>query len=112
MISKPFRVYEWERLSSSQVLFIYGHLDRVYDLEIDTQYPLNYSIGESMQDLEHTNPFLHFAMAFVGTWETDLKKRSSIPLIAGASWIKDHYQNPFVLMSSGYEASPMQYPLK
>jgi hypothetical protein len=79
MISKPFQVYEWEGLSGSQVLSIYGHLDRVYDLEIDTQHPLNDPTGEIMQNLEYAEPFLHFTMAFVGTWDTDLKKRSSIP---------------------------------
>jgi hypothetical protein len=51
-------------------------------------------------------------MGYVGTWETDLKKRSSIPLNAGASRIKDRYQNPFIRMVGGYVASPMQYPLK
>jgi hypothetical protein len=90
MISKPFQVYEWEGLSGSQVL----------------------STGEIMQDLEHTEPILHFAMGYVGTWETDLKKRSSIPLNAGASRIKDRYQSPLILKGGGNGASPTQYPME
>lgn len=104
-------IFRHRQLNGSQVLSIYGHLDQVYDLEIGTQYPLNYPIGEIMQDLEHTEPFLHFAMAYGATWETDLKDRSSIPLNAGESWIKDRYLNPFNLMSGGIGSSPMQYPV-
>jgi hypothetical protein len=105
-------IFRHRQLNGSQVLSVYGHLDGVYDLQIDAQYPINYPIGEIKQDLEHTEPFLHFAMAYGGTWETDLNKRSSIPLNAGASWIRDRYQNPFILMSGGYGASPMQYPVR
>ncbi len=104
-------IFRHRQLNGCQVLSVYGHLDRVYDLDIDSQYPLNYPIGEIMQDLEHTEPFLHFAMAYGGTWETDLKKRSSIPLNVGESWIRDRYQNPFILMGGGYGASPSHYPV-
>jgi hypothetical protein len=66
-------------------------------------------IGEITQDQQHSDPFLHFALAYGGTWETDLKKRTSIPRNAGASWIKERYQNPFNLMSGGFGGPPIGY---
>ena len=95
-------IFRHRQLNGSQVLSVYGHLDRVYDLEIGAEYPLHYPIGEIMQDQQHSDPFLHFAMAYGGTWETDLKKRTSIPRNAGAYWIRERYQNPFNLMSGGF----------
>jgi hypothetical protein len=77
-------IFRHRQLSGSQVLSVYGHLDRVNDLEIGVQYPLSYPIGEIKQDLEHSDPFLHFAMAYGGTWDTDLKNRISIPQNVGA----------------------------
>jgi hypothetical protein len=64
-----------------------------------------------MQDLEHSDPFLHFAMAYGGTWDSDLKERPSIPINVGASWIRDRYQNPFALMSGGYGHPSGSYPV-
>jgi hypothetical protein len=74
-------------------------------------YPLQYPLGKIKQDLEHSDPFLHFAMAYGGTWDTDLKQRPAIPPNVGSSWIKDRYQNPFNLMSGGYGSPPGSYPV-
>ena len=81
---------------------MYGHLDQVYDLNIGTQYPIHYPVGEIKKDHENIDPFLHFAMAYGGTWNTDLKARPSIPQNVGASWIKARYLTPFCLMDGGH----------
>ena len=104
-------IFRHRQLSGSQVLSIYGHLDQTYDLKLDAEYPIHYPIGEFRQDQEHTDPFLHFALAYGGTWESDLKNRTSIPLNAGASWIRDRYLNPFSLMSGGFGSASVQYPV-
>jgi hypothetical protein len=102
-------IFRHRQLNGSQVLSIYGHLNRINDLKIGTQYPIHYPIGEFKQDLEHSDPFLHFAMAYGGTWDTDLKKRKAIPLNVGASWIRERYQNPFNLMDGGFGNPPSAY---
>jgi hypothetical protein len=104
-------IFRHRQLNGSQVLSVYGHLDRVNDLKVGEQYPIRHPIGEIMQDLEHSDPFLHFAMAYGGTWDSDLKERPSIPINVGASWIRDRYQNPFALMSGGYGHPSGSYPV-
>jgi hypothetical protein len=102
-------IFRHRQLNGCQVLSVYGHLDQVYDLNIGTQYPSHYPVGEIKKDHENIDPFLHFAMAYGGTWNTDLKARPSIPQNVGASWIKARYFNPFNLMSGGFGASPGGY---
>lgn len=102
-------IFRHRQLSGSQVLSVYGHLEKVYDLSIGVEYPIHYPIGEIMNDHSHTEPFLHFAMAYGGTWDTDLKDRPSIPLNVGASWIKARYMNPLNLMSGGFGSSGGNY---
>jgi hypothetical protein len=104
-------IFRHRQLSGSQVLSVYGHLDHVNDLAIGTQYPIHYPVGEIKQDLEHSDPFLHFAMAYGSTWDTDLKDSTSIPQNVGASWIKARYQNPFNLMSGGFGHPGSSYPV-
>ena len=103
-------IFRHRQLNGSQVLTVYGHLERVDDLQVGVTYPIMYPLGLIKQDLEHTDPFLHFAMAYGGTWQTDLRDRPVIPLNVGASWIKDRYQNPFNLMTGGFGAGPKSYP--
>ena len=95
-------IFRHRQLNGCQVLSVYGHLDKMFDLNIGSQYPIHYPIGEIKKDHDNINPFLHFAMAYGGTWNTDLKARPSIPQNVGASWIKARYLNPFNLMDGGY----------
>ncbi|MFC1923717.1 hypothetical protein ACFLY4_10570, partial [Chloroflexota bacterium] len=95
-------IFRHRQLNGSQVLSVYGHLDQVFDLNIGTQYPIHYPVGDIKKDHENIDPFLHFAMAYGGTWNTDLEARPSIPQNVGASWIKARYFNPFNLMDGGH----------
>jgi hypothetical protein len=105
-------IFRHRQLNGGQVLSVYGHLDQVNDLIIGEQYPIRFPVGGLMQDLEHIDPFLHFAMAYGPTWESDLKDRPSLPHNVGASWIKARYQRPFALMSGGYGHPSGSYSVK
>ena len=90
-------IFRHRQRNGCQVLSIYSHLDSLIACRSVTQYPITYPLGEIKQDLEHSDPFLHFAMAYGGTWDSDLRDRPAIPLNVGASWIRDRYQHPFSL---------------
>ena len=102
-------IFRHRQNNGSQVLSVYGHLDALKDINIGSQYPMKYPLGEIKQDLDHTDPFLHFAMAYGGTWNTDLKDQPAIPLNVGASWIRARYQHPFNLMDGGYGSPHASY---
>ena len=104
-------IFRHRQRNGSQVLSIYGHLDNIEDIKVGSQYPLMYPLGAIKQDLEHSDPFLHFAMAYGGTWDTDLKERPAIPLNVGASWIRDRYQQPFNFMDGGFGGPRGSYPV-
>jgi hypothetical protein len=102
-------IFRHRQRNGSQVLSVYGHLDALMNIKIGSQYPMKYPLGEIKQDLDHTDPFLHFAMAYGGTWNTDLRDQPSIPLNVGASWIRARYQHPFNLMDGGYGSPHASY---
>jgi hypothetical protein len=97
--------------NGSQVLSVYGHLERINAIQPGTTYPISYPLGEIRQDLDHSDPFLHFAMAYGSTWDSDLKDEPAIPLNVGASWIRARYQHPFNLMEGGYGSQRGSYPV-
>lgn len=104
-----YAIFHHRLSNGSQVLSFYGHLDAMYDLKVGQEYPIRIPIGEINKNQEHIDPFVHFALAYGGTWKTDLKNRPTIPLNAGASWVRDRYLNPFALMSEGFGPSPGSY---
>ena len=63
-------------------------------------------------DYGSSGSLLHFAVAYGGTWDTDLKKRTSIPRNAGESSIRECNQNPFYLISGGFGNSGVSYQVK
>jgi hypothetical protein len=92
-------IFRHRQKNGGEILSVYGHLDQVSDLKVGKQYPIRYPIGEIQKYSDHLDPYLHFAVAYGGTWITDLSRNSKLPLNVQATWIRERYLDPWVILS-------------
>ena len=92
-------IFRHRQINGGEILSVYGHLDQVSDLKVGEQYPIRYPIGEIHRHNDRLDPFLHFAVAYGGTWSTDLSRNSKLPLNVQATWIRERYLDPWVILS-------------
>jgi hypothetical protein len=80
-----------------EFLTVYGHLKNLGGLEAGRVYPARARLGAIPWKEGHRDGYLHFAVAYGATWETDLAHRPVIPGNAGPTWIRQRYFSPEVL---------------
>jgi hypothetical protein len=87
-----------------RVLSVYGHLDRLANLQAGRLYPPGELIGTSRLTRSKDH-LLHFAVGYGATWESDLRSNPNIPLNVGSSWILQRYLQPVEYLSRHLEPS-------
>ncbi len=90
-----FRHYQPD---GARVLTIYNHLYELVDVHAGKWYPQGIRLGTVERN--HSPHFLHFAVAYGSTWETDLRMNPDIPRNAGPTWIRQRYLNPVEYLNS------------
>lgn len=89
-----------------ELLSVYGHLSQISNIEVGKRYSLGYPVGAVSSGTDDCNGFLHFALAYGATWETNLRFQPSIPPNAEASWIHDRYLDPIDFLSRHVNSVP------
>ena len=92
--SGKIAIFRHRPLDGGEVLSVYGHLHEIGELQVGGNYPLGFRVGAIAGDTPRKEPFLHFAIAYGGTWKTDLSKHPRIPLNVGSTWINQRYAHP------------------
>jgi len=87
-------IFRHRPLDGAEMLTVYGHLNGLGEVRVGRSYPQGYPLGVIEKDSRHPNPYLHYAVAYGATWNTDLSTQPRVPLNAGASWIQDRYLDP------------------
>lgn len=87
--------------NGAQVLSIFGNLIPNRDLVVGASYPAGYPVGEILLPWNTADPFLHFALAYGATWDTDLGHNRSFPLNAGENWIRSRFLDPLDYLATG-----------
>lgn len=100
-------VFRHTQTDGAQVLSVYGHLERVADLQIGKTYLPGEMIGSAMfsRPQDHV---LHFAIAYGATWEAELRSNPNIPLNVGATWIKQRYLDPAQYLAQRLEPDELK----
>ncbi len=78
--------------NGASVLSVYGKLGSIGEIEAGKIYPKGFPIGSLANSKEQA--YLHFAMAYGATWETDLRVNQAPPADAGPGWIRRRYLSP------------------
>jgi hypothetical protein len=60
-------------------------------------------IGKVCGNSVYPESYLHFAIAFGATWETDFCTRPYVPINAGSSWISNRFFDPIRFMEKTKE---------
>jgi hypothetical protein len=87
-------MFQHRQADGAQVLSVFSHLHELGDLQVGKRYPISYRVGEVASNEAHINPYLHFAVAYGATWDSDLSRDPNIPLNAGTTWIQQRYLHP------------------
>ncbi len=85
-------IFRHRQPDGAQILTTFGNLNSLGNLKVGTRYPKGYRVGEI--DEAGSHPYLHFAVGYGATWETDLRGNADIPTNAGTTWIKYRYMQP------------------
>jgi len=93
-------IFRHQQPDAAQILSVYGHLTSLGDLSVDRLYPAGTPIGVVDNQSAGCGRFLHFAIAYGAAWDLDLKEQPSIPLGAGALWIRERYLEPLKYLES------------
>ena len=87
-------MFRHRQADGAEVLTVFSHLDQMGDIQVGKSYPISYRVGEVASHAAHINPYLHFAVAYGATWDSDLSHEPNIPLNAGETWIQQRYLHP------------------
>lgn len=90
----------------AEVLSIFGHLSELSDVKVGERYPQNFRVGKIESEFSYRDPYLHFAVAYGATWDTDLSTKPIIPLNAGAIWIRYRYLHPLEYLRNTIDSRP------
>jgi hypothetical protein len=103
--SGKIAIFQHRQVDGGEVLSVYAHLNEIGDLKVGNKYPLGYGVGAISSDSPRKDPFLHFAIAYGGTWKTDLSNHPRVPLNVGSSWITERYLDPIAYLQNNYSKS-------
>jgi hypothetical protein len=78
----------------AEVLTVYDHLSELSNIQTGADYPAGSLVGAIQAERSYTDPYLHFAVAYGASWDTDLKVSPENPLNGGVNWIKNRYLEP------------------
>lgn len=87
-------IFRHRQPDGAEFLTVYGHLGELGSLKIGQAYPPGYRLGAAAREEYHPQGYLHFAVAYGATWDSDLQHRPAVPLNAGESWIRQRYLRP------------------
>ena len=100
-------IFRHTQTNGVQVLSVYGYLDRLAEFQRGKFYQPGEIVGSSMQTWSKDH-MLHFAIAYGGTWESNLRTNPNIPLNVGAMWIKQRYLDPVAYLEQHLEPQELQ----
>jgi hypothetical protein len=95
----------------AEILTVYAHLAGLGNLRVGERYPLGTNIGAITATDCAQEDYLHFAVAYGATWDTDLSRRAAIPANAGTTWIENRYLNPVEYLRSRHPTN-RDWPLR
>ena len=78
----------------AEIVAIYAHLDSIAEVKTGMIYPQRFPVGQIQRPNSYQDAYLHFAIAYGATWDTDLSKTPFPPPNAGSAWIMPRYLEP------------------
>lgn len=93
-------IFRHREQEGGEILTIYSHLSELANLQIGASYPKGHILGKIASPQVFMERFLHFAVAYGATWETDLSQSTDLPMNAKPEWIKERFLDPLAYLSA------------
>jgi murein DD-endopeptidase MepM/ murein hydrolase activator NlpD len=93
-------IFRHREQEGAEILTIYTHLSELNNLQMGAKYPKGHILGKIASPQVFMERFLHFAVAYGATWETDLSQRADLPMNAKPEWIKERFLDPTAYLSA------------
>jgi hypothetical protein len=103
-------IFRHRQADGTLILTIYSHMSKLSSLKVGQVYPKGHQVGKLASPYPFMERYLHFAVAYGATWETDLRSRPSLPLEAKPEWIQQRYLPPLAYL--GPRVMPAEQPGK
>ena len=87
-------LFRHRETNGAEIVAVYAHLTDISDLEAGSLYPQRFPVGNVQKPNSYQDAYLHMAIAYGATWDTDLKYSPVPPKNAGSSWILPRYLDP------------------
>lgn len=100
MCSGPVSIFQHRLPNGAKILSIYGNLAETGRIMQGDAIPIGTQIGRVRGSPQFPESYLHHALGFGSTWETDLRNRPDVPKDAEASWIRNRFFNPIAFLKS------------
>jgi hypothetical protein len=100
-----FRHYQRD---GARVITVFNHLHQMANIQAGMWYPSGTQLGMVEHNRQHR--FLHFAIAYGATWETDLRMNPDIPRNVGPTWIRQRYLDPVEYVNRYLSNQPEMNP--
>ncbi len=91
----------------AEIVAVYGHLESLADVKTGIIYPQNFPVGQIQRPNSYQDAYLHFAIAYGATWDTDLSRMPFPPPNAGISWILPRYLDPLAYLKEQTKPLPL-----
>jgi hypothetical protein len=88
-------IFRHRQTDGAEIISIYRHLTQYGEIKVGKQYPKGYPIGSITGGKTHDDSFLHFALAYAATWDSDPKNSTTPPLNATGVWIRERFMHPY-----------------
>jgi hypothetical protein len=89
-----FAIFRHLQNDGAEIITVFSNLETTANLEPGRIYDAGYSIGSIAAGGPLGEGFLHFAIAYGATWDTNLKQQSIHPVGASSDWIRKRYLDP------------------
>jgi hypothetical protein len=93
-------VFRHREPEGAEILTVYSHLSELANLQIGAVYPLGYILGKIASPQVFMERFLHFAVAYGATWETDLSQHSDLPMNVKLEWVQARFIDPLAYLNA------------
>jgi murein DD-endopeptidase MepM/ murein hydrolase activator NlpD len=94
-------IFRHRERDGAEILTLYSHLSELSNLSVGEVCRSGQVIGKIAAPQVFMERFLHFAVAYGATWETDLVQHPDLPLNASPEWIRERFVDPLTYLGSG-----------
>jgi hypothetical protein len=99
-------IFRHRQADGARVLSIYTHLEEMGSFQPGKIYPVQTPLGVFVKSKPPLESFMHFAVAYGATWESELEKVPVVRLTVGPEWIRERFMHPI-----NYLGARMNHPL-